>query len=93
MIIIIYNYFNIIAVIYSVTRLTGISRAMLRTEQSLSVVLPQFLDWVDTMVAEVSDATCTTHFPGMTTVTLCLVSFVYWVSKYCSSNSPQQIPV
>ena len=48
--------------IYSVTRLTGISQAMLRTEQPLSVVLPQFLDWVDTVVAEVSDATCTTHF-------------------------------
>ena len=93
MIIIIYNYFNIIAVIYSVTRLTGISQAMLRTEQPLSVVLPQFLDWVDTVVAEVSDATCTTHFPGMTTVTLCLVPFVYWVPQYYSSSSPQRIPV
>ena len=79
--------------IYSVTRLTGISQAILRTEQPLSVVLPQFLDWVDTVVAEVSDATCTTHFPGMTTVTLCLVPFVYWVPKYCSSSSPQRIPV
>ena len=61
-IIVIYNYFNVIAVIYSVTRLTGVSQAMLRTEQPLSVGLPQFLDWVDTVVAEVSDATCTSHF-------------------------------
>ena len=36
---------------------------ILTIEQALSVVLPQFLDWVDIMVAEVSDATCTTHFP------------------------------
>ena len=77
----------------SVTRLTGISQAMLRTEQPLSVAPPQFLDWVDTVVAEVSDATCTTHIPGMTTVTLYLVPFVYWVHKYCSSSSPQRIPV
>ena len=28
------------------------------------------LDWVGIVVAEVSDATCTTHFPGMTTVTM-----------------------
>ena len=56
------NLIESIAVIYSVTRLTGISQAMLRTEQPLSLVLPQFLDWVDTVVAEVSDATCTTHF-------------------------------
>ena len=61
-IVIIYNYFNVIAVIYSVTRLTGISQAMLRTEQPLSVALPQFLDWVDTVVAEVNDATYTSHF-------------------------------
>ena len=79
--------------IYSVTRLTGISQAMLRTEQPLSVVLPQFLDWVDTVVAEVSDVTCTTHFPGMTTVTLYLVPFACRVPKYCSSSSPQRIPV
>ena len=56
------------------TRLTGITQAMLRTEQPMSMVL---LDWVDIVVAEVSDATCTTHFPGMTTVTLCLVPFAY----------------
>ena len=72
----------------------SISQAMLRTEQPLSVLLPlQILDWVDTVLAEVSDATCTTHFPGMTTVTLCLVSFVYWVPQYCSSSSLQRISV
>ena len=71
-IIIIYNPFNIIVAIYSVTRLTGITQAMLRTEQPLSVVL---LDWVDIAVAEVSESTCTNHFAGMTTVTICLVPF------------------
>ena len=35
--IIIYNSFNIIAVLYSVTRLTGVPQAMLRTELPLSV--------------------------------------------------------
>ena len=50
------------------TRLTGISQAMLRTKQALSVVVPQFLDWVHILVAEVSDATCTTHIPGITSV-------------------------
>ena len=43
-----YNSFNIIVAIYSVTRLTGITQSMLRTEQPLSVVL---LDWVDIVVA------------------------------------------
>ena len=33
------------------------------------------------MVAEVSESTCTTHFPGMTNVTLCLVPFAY-IRKY-----------
>ena len=47
---------------------------MLRTEQPFSAVL---LDWVDIVVAEVSAAICTTHFPGMTTVTLRLVPFAY----------------
>ena len=56
------------------TRLTGITQAMLRTEQLLSAVL---LDWVDIVVARVSDAICTTHFPSMITVTLCLVPFAY----------------
>ena len=54
------------------TRLTSITQAMLRTEQHLSVVL---LDWVDNVVAKVSDAICTTHFPSMITVTICLVPF------------------
>ena len=43
------------------TRQIGIAQATLRTEQPFSVVQ---LDWVDIMVAKVSDATCTTHFPG-----------------------------
>ena len=47
---------------------------MLRTEQPFSAVLK---DWVDIVVAVVSGATCTTHFPGTTTVTLCLVPFAY----------------
>ena len=70
MIIIIKYSFNII-VIYIVTRLTGISQAMLRTEELLSVIL---LDWVDIVLAEVS---CTTPFPSKTTVTLCLIPFAY----------------
>ena len=47
---------------------------MLRTEHPFSVVL---LDWVNIVVAEVSAATCTTHFPGMSTVTLRLVPLAY----------------
>ncbi len=47
-----------------VTRLTGISQTMLRNEQPLSAVLPQFLQWISTVTAEVSDATSITHFPG-----------------------------
>jgi len=44
--------------------LTGISQTMLRNEQPLSVVLPQFVQWISTVTAEVSDATSITHFPG-----------------------------
>ena len=52
---------------------------MQRTEQPLSVVL---LDCVDIEVAEVSDATSTTHHPGMTTVTIHLVPFAYIRKKW-----------
>ncbi len=47
------------------TRITGISQAMLRNEQPLSLVLLQFLQWVTSVTAEVSDATSTSHFPGI----------------------------
>ena len=39
---------------------------MLSTEQPLSEVLPQLLDGMDIVVAEVSDATYANRFPGMT---------------------------
>ncbi len=38
---------------------------MLRNKQPLSSVLPQFLQWVTLVTAEVSDATSTSHFPGI----------------------------
>ncbi len=50
---------------YIVTKLTGISQTTLRSERPLSVVLPQFLEWLNSAVAHVSDATCTVHYPGM----------------------------
>ena len=54
------------------------SQAMMITVQPLSVVL---LDWVDIVVAEVSDATCTSLDYGMITLTLCLVPFAYYIIK------------
>ena len=50
-----------------VTRVTGITETLLRTEQPLSVVLPLFITWIDAVVQQVSDATSVTHFPGMAT--------------------------
>ncbi len=50
---------------YIVTKLTGVSQTMLWSERPLSVVLPQFLEWLNSAVAHVSDATRTVHYPGM----------------------------
>ena len=65
---------------------------MLRNEQPFSVVL---LDWVDIVVAEVSDATCTTPFPGMTTVILlCMTthpSMVTYLSRLHIRMPSQQL--
>ncbi len=61
-----------------VTRITGISQAVLRKEQPLSSVLPQFLQWVTLATAEVSDATSITHFPG--------IALILIINYYCLTN-------
>ena len=58
------NPYNIITYQYStlVFRTTGISTALLRSERPLSVVLPEFLNWIENTVRELSQE-CT-HYPG-----------------------------
>ena len=58
------NTYNIITYQYStlVFRTTGISTALLRSERPLSVVLPEFLNWIENTVRELSQE-CT-HYPG-----------------------------
>ena len=52
-------------VFFIVVRVTGITQTMLGGERPLTVVLPLFIEWLVTTVQQVSDATSTTHFPGM----------------------------
>ena len=59
------HYYKLImtmSVILEVTKVTGITTTMLRSERPLSVVFP-FLDWVITITSHVSDATHTLHYP------------------------------
>ena len=43
---------------------TGITTGMLRHERPLSVVLPEFLRWVEVTIGEVTEGTDVRHFPG-----------------------------
>ncbi len=47
-----------------VSRLKGITTALLRQEKPLSAVLPMFFEWVASTVAYVNQATKTSHYPG-----------------------------
>lgn len=58
------SFFNL-CTCFIVTKITGITQTMLRTEKPLSVVLPLFLEWLVSAVTHVSDATSTVHYPGM----------------------------
>lgn len=63
------NYLLIITklkIIYAiiVSRLNGITTALLRREKPLSAVLPNFLEWVATAVRSVNQATHEVHYPG-----------------------------
>ncbi len=42
----------------------GKTQTMLRSERPLSVVLPQFVEWLNSAVTHVSDVTSTVHYPG-----------------------------
>jgi len=73
-----------------VTRITGISQAILRNEKPLSMVLPQFLQWVTSVTAEVSDTTSTTHFPGIPIDFFILQNIIYYIFilYVCSVSCP-----
>ena len=44
---------------------TGISTAMLRGERPLSVVLPEFLEWIKSTTQEYNEASGSDHYPGI----------------------------
>lgn len=50
--------------IYTVSQLTGIRNGDLVGKQPLSVVLTEFLTWVDTTIKEVTERTDKKYFPG-----------------------------
>ena len=45
----------------SVTKVTGITASMLRSERPFSFVFPHFIDWIVTTTKYVSEATDTPH--------------------------------
>ena len=58
---------NIIFLSPQVTKVTGITTTMLRSEKPLSEVFTLFLKWLVSTVSYVNDATDTPHYPGMYT--------------------------
>ena len=71
--------------LYEVTKVTGITTTMLRSERPLSVVFPLFIKWIVTTTAHVSDTTGTPHYPGkMVHNDLCKTI----VHSQCSFSSP-----
>jgi len=48
----------------TVSRLNGITTALLRREKPLSTVLPKFLEWVVEIVSNVNHATHEVYYPG-----------------------------
>ncbi len=55
-----------VIVIVVVIKITNITPTMIRDEQGLSVVFPAFLDWLITTTSDISSASGTPHFPGLT---------------------------
>ena len=49
-----------------VMRVTNITPTMVRGERPLSVVFQEFCDWLMTIISDVSRATSTTYYPGIT---------------------------
>ena len=50
-----------------VTRVTNITPTMIRGERPLSVVFPEFQDWLVTTTKEISRIRGTTYYPGKLT--------------------------
>ena len=48
----------------SVSKVNGITTAMLRREDPLSVVLPKFMEWLTSTVEAIKQATRTLYHPG-----------------------------
>ena len=49
----------------AVTRKCGISKKDILSKPKLSQVIPDFMNWINCLIREVSLATRTQHFPGM----------------------------
>lgn len=49
----------------AVTRKCGISKRDILNKPKLSQVIPDFINWINCVIKEVSLATKTQHFPGM----------------------------
>lgn len=49
----------------TVQEMTGITEALIQDERPLSVVFPEFLEWINTITEEVSRASNITYVPGI----------------------------
>ncbi len=77
---------------FVVTKITGITAAMLDGEKPISEVFPLFLDWVTTTTTYVSNVTKTPHYPGKTntySATITTHTYFHYLHFQRSSSSPQ----
>ena len=59
--------FNVSLLYIAVTRKCGISKRDILNKPKFSQVIPDFVNWINCLIKEVSLVTRTQHFPGMVT--------------------------